>query len=65
MSLVDKILSEVNIKESIKAVMSNKGAPGIDRMTVKELREYFDKYGEDIKLQIRNKQYIPQPVRRV
>lgn len=65
MSLVDKILSEVNIKESIKAVMSNKGAPGIDRMTVKELREYFDKYGEDIKLQIRNKQYKPQPVRRV
>lgn len=34
-------------------------------MPVEELQEYFDKHGVDIKSQIRNKQYKPQPVRRV
>lgn len=65
MNLIDRILSEENIKESIKKVAGNKGAPGIDGMPVDELQEYFDKHGEDIKSQIRNKQYRPQPVRRV
>lgn len=65
MNLVDRILSEENIKESIRTVMSNKGAPGIDGMTVEELEEYFDEHGADIKEQIRDKKYKPQPVRRV
>ena len=35
--LIDRILSEENLKKAIKAVKQNKGAPGIDNMTVDEL----------------------------
>jgi len=65
MNLVDRILSDENIRESIKRVAANKGAPGVDGMTADELRGYFDKHGADIKSQIREKRYKPQPVRRV
>lgn len=64
-NLVEMILSEENIRESIKKVTENNGAPGIDGMTVKELQGYFEKHGADIKEQIRNKRYTPKPVRRV
>ena len=65
MNLVEMILSEENIRESIKKVTENNGAPGIDGMNVKELQGYFEKHGADIKEQIRNKRYTPKPVRRV
>ena len=63
--LIDRILSEENLKKAIKAVKQNKGAPGIDNMTVDELDAYFLEHGEEIKTQIRAKKYKPQPVRRV
>ena len=63
--LIDRILSEENLKMAIKAVKQNKGAPGIDNMTVDELDAYFLEHGEEIKTQIRAKKYKPQPVRRV
>ena len=63
--LIEWILSERNLKAAIRSVKGNKGAAGIDEMTVEELDEYFQKHGEDIKAQIRGKKYKPQPVRRV
>ena len=63
--VIDRILSDENIKAAIQAVKSNKGAPGIDKMTVDALEEYFAKHGAEIKEQIRVKKYKPQPVRRV
>ncbi len=41
MRLIDRILSEENIKAAIKAVKQNKGAAGIDKMPVEELEHYF------------------------
>ena len=65
MELIDRILSDENIKMAIKAVKQNKGAAGIDKMPVDELDAYFQEHGEEIKAQIRAKEYKPQPVRRV
>ena len=65
MELIDRILSDENIKMAIKAVKQNKGAAGIDKKPVEELDEYFREHGEEIKAQIRAKEYKPQPVRRV
>ncbi len=65
MELIDRILSDENIKAAIHAVKSNKGAPGIDKMPVDALEVYFAEHGEEIKAQIRAKKYQPQPVRRV
>ena len=41
MKLIDRILSEENIKAAIKAVRRNKGAAGVDKMPVEELENYF------------------------
>lgn len=65
MELIDRILSDENIKAAIQAVKSNKGAPGIDKMPVGTLETYISEHGEEIKAQIRAKKYQPQPVRRV
>lgn len=65
MELIDRILSDENIKAAIHAVKSNKGAAGIDKMPVGALETYFSEHGEEIKEQIRAKKYQPQPVRRV
>lgn len=65
MELIDRILSDENIKAAIHAVKSNEGAPGIDKMPVGTLESYFSEHGEEIKAQIRAKKYQPQPVRRV
>ena len=65
MELIERILDDENIRAAIHAVQSNKGAPGIDKMPVEVLKSYFAGHGEEIKDQIRNKKYQPQPVRRV
>ena len=63
--LIDRILDDENIKAAIHAVKSNKGAAGIDKMTVDALEVYMAMHWGEIKRQIRAKQYKPQPVRRV
>lgn len=65
MELTDEILSDENLRLAVKAVKSNKGAAGIDKMTVDALNEYFAKNVEAVKQLIRTKRYKPQPVRRV
>lgn len=65
MSLIEEILSVENMNEAIKKVKSNKGASGIDKMTVDQIDAYFNEHREDIINKIMNKSYRPQPVRRV
>lgn len=65
MKLIEKILSEENLNEAVKRVKANKGACGIDKMSVGELDEYFRKHKEEIISSIMNMTYKPQPVRRV
>lgn len=65
MKLIEKILSEENLKMSIKKVKQNKGAPGVDKMTVQEIEKWFEQYQEELITKIMNKQYQPMPVKRV
>ena len=65
MELMYQILDDTNIKEAVKRVKANNGAPGIDKITVKELDEYLHEQLEEIKKEIMNKEYKPQAVRRV
>lgn len=65
MKLIELILSEENMKEAIKRVKSNKGVPGVDKMTVYEIDRYFEENMEVIKQSIFEKKYKPQPVKRV
>ncbi|WP_143746791.1 reverse transcriptase domain-containing protein [Massilimicrobiota sp. An134] len=65
MKLIEVILRDENLEEAIRRVKSNKGVPGIDKMTVNEIDAYFKTHKEQIKKQILEKKYKPQPVRRV
>lgn len=68
MELLEKVLDGENIANAINKVVRNKGAGGIDKVTVKEFQEEFSEGNidfEEIKEQIRKRKYKPSPVRRV
>ena len=65
MKLMEKILSEENLQKAIRKVKQNKGAPGVDKMTVKEVEYWFKQYQDELISKIMNKQYRPMPVKRV
>ena len=65
MELIEKILSEDNLNEAIKKVKSNKGAPGVDKMSVAQIDDYFKVHKKVIISSIMDMTYKPQPVRRV
>ncbi|WP_300628600.1 reverse transcriptase domain-containing protein [uncultured Thomasclavelia sp.] len=64
-TLLEEMLSDENIMKAYKQVKRNKGAPGIDGMTVNELKGYLDENIDAIREQIRTRKYKPSPVRRV
>lgn len=65
MELIEWILQDRNIDEAIKNAKRNKGAAGVDGMTVDELDVYFNLHRQELKTQIREGKYRPRPVRRV
>ena len=65
MELIEVILSKENLNRAYKKVVANKGASGVDGVTVEELGDYIRKNREKIVTSLRNRTYIPKPVRRV
>lgn len=65
MSLLEKMLERGNMLEALRRVESNKGAPGVDGVTVAELRSYVKTHWAEIRQQLLEGTYKPQPVRRV
>lgn len=63
--LLEKILSKDNMNTAYQKVCMNKGAGGVDGVTVEELGDYIKENWESIREQIRSREYKPQPVRRV
>lgn len=64
MELLEKILSKQNLNMAYKQVYKNKGASGVDGITIDELFSYIKEHKEEILWQIRNRKYKPLPVRR-
>ena len=65
MELIEVILSKENLNKAYKKVVTNKGASGVDGVTVEELGDYIKENKEKIVTSLRNRTYIPKPVRRV
>ena len=63
--LLEAILSRGNMNAAYKRVKSNKGAGGVDRMSVDELFGWLVEHGAEMLEQIRDGRYKPSPVRRV
>lgn len=62
--LLERILSRENLNRAYKRVRANKGAPGIDGMTVEEALPWLREHREELLETIRQGEYKPQPVRR-
>lgn len=62
--LLEKILYKDNLNRAYKRVKANKGAPGIDGITVDEIGAYLRENREVIIERIYKGKYTPDPVRR-
>ena len=62
--LIEPLLSDDNIQRALEQVVSNRGAPGVDGMTVHELRDRLPELLDSLKESIRAGKYKPKPVRR-
>src|SRR5262245_25591890 len=63
--LMEAICEPDNIEAALRAVVRNKGAPGVDGITVKQLPGMLKARWSEIKDQLLQGRYQPQPVLRV
>jgi RNA-directed DNA polymerase len=63
--LMEKVLHRENLRRALRRVIANKGAPGIDGMTVESLTPYLKESWPRIREELTSGSYVPQPVRRV
>jgi RNA-directed DNA polymerase len=61
--LMEEVLRRDNLIEAHKRVKQNKGAPGVDGMTVDELMPYCREHWEEIRAQLLDQTYMPRPIR--
>jgi RNA-directed DNA polymerase len=63
--LWERVWERQNLFAALKRVERNGGAPGIDGMTVEELRPYLKEHWLEIREALDQQSYRPSPVRRV
>ena len=63
--ILGKILNKDNLNRAYKRVKANKGAPGIDGMTVEEAFQWLREHNHELTERIRKGHYTPSPVRRM
>ncbi len=63
--ILGKILNKDNLNRAYKRVKANKGAPGVDGMTIEEAFQWLKEHNHELTERIRKGHYTPSPVRRV
>jgi RNA-directed DNA polymerase len=63
--LMEQVVGYENVRNAFRRVKSNKGAAGIDGMTVEGLGPYLKGDWGRIRQELLSGEYVPQPVRRV
>jgi RNA-directed DNA polymerase len=62
---METVVARENLLRAYSQVMSNKGAAGVDGMTVEQMKPYLQRNWAQIKAELLNGTYQPQPVRSV
>ena len=60
-----QVLDRENLIQALQQVQRNKGVAGVDGMTVAELPDYLKHHWPDLKAQLLDGSYGPQPTLRV
>ena len=63
--MIETLLNKRNLNLAYKRVYSNKGAGGVDGMSVTDLKQHLQQYGEHLQAQIRTGSYQPSPIKGV
>jgi RNA-directed DNA polymerase len=63
--LMEAVVARENMSRAYEQVVSNKGAAGVDGMTVEQLKPYLQERWAKIKEELLKGEYQPQPVRSV
>ena len=63
--ILENIAHRYNLEHACRRVKSNKGAPGIDGMTVEELERWLNTHMAELREQLLNGSYRPQEVKGV
>jgi RNA-directed DNA polymerase len=63
--LMEEVCGRENCKQALARVKANQGSAGMDGMTVQQLPEYLKQHWPEIREQLLNGTYRPQPVKRV
>ena len=63
--LMERVASSANLNRAYKAVKANKGAPGVDGMTVADLRLWLAEHRDALVASLVRGSYRPQPVKGV
>lgn len=61
--LMEAVVARENLLKAYAPVMGNQGAAGVDGMTVEQLKPYLQVHWAQIKAELLNGRYQPQPVR--
>lgn len=64
-NLLERILSKDNMRQAWKRVKANKGAPGIDKMSIEDFPDFARKNWQGIRDSLFSGNYQPLPVKRV
>ena len=62
---MEEIVERENLKNALRRVKANKGAPGVDGMTVGQLGDHLKQHWPAIREQLLSGTYRPKPVKRV
>src|SRR5690625_6234560 len=65
MELLEEILSNDNMNTAYKQVYRNKGASGVDGISIEDLAYHLRKHKDEIRNQIRKRKYRPMSALRV
>jgi len=65
LTVMQEVLQPENLEAALARVRANKGSPGIDGMTVRQLPGHLRSHWPGIRRQLLGGTYKPQPVRRV
>ncbi|MDO8438925.1 MAG: hypothetical protein Q7S67_01625 [Telluria sp.] len=64
-SLMRAVVERSNMQRAYERVVKNKGAAGVDNMSIVDLKDYLKAHWSGIKERLLHGTYQPQPVRRV
>lgn len=63
--LMEEVCDRENLERAWKRVKRNKGSPGVDGMTIDDAKAFLRQHWPNIRSQLLNGNYQPQPVKRV